>query len=79
MGGALAYSSTRLAVYLTMVLGDVGGGWSSTNLYYPLRAHHASFTAPLLRWLSTVDALFATRCLQSAASSDLISRPIRQA
>jgi hypothetical protein len=79
MGGALAYNSTCSAVCLTMVLGDLGGGWSSANLYHPLRACHASFTALLLRWLSTVNAAFAARCLQSAASSDLISCPIRQA
>ena len=79
MGGALAYNSTRLAICLTMVSGDADGGRFSANLYHPLRAHHASFMAPLLRWLSTVDAAFTTRCLQSRASSDLILHPICQA
>jgi hypothetical protein len=61
MGGALAYNFTHSAVCLTMVSGDAGGGWSSANLYHPLRACHASFMAPLLRWLLTVDAAFAAR------------------
>jgi hypothetical protein len=79
IGGALAYNFTCLVVCLTMVSGHVGGGWSSTNLYHPLRVHHASFMALLLRGLLTVDAAFVTHCLQSAASRDLISCPIRWA
>jgi hypothetical protein len=76
MGGALAYNSTCLAVCLTMVSGHVGGGWSSADLYHPLRLLHASFTTPLLKWLSTVDAAFVAGCLQSAASRDLMLHPI---
>ena len=79
IGGARAYNSTRSAVCLTMVSGHAGGGRSSADLYHPFRARHASFTAPLLRWLSTVEAAFAARCLRSAVSNDLISRPIRRA
>ncbi len=79
MGGARAYSSTRPAVCLIMVSGQAGGGRSSADLYHPLRVHHTSFTAPLLMWLSTVEAAFTACCLQSAVSKDLISRPIRQA
>ncbi len=79
MGGALVYKSTQSAVCLTIVSEHAGGGWSSANLYHPVRLLHASFTAPLLMWLSTVDAAFAARCLQSAASRDLILCPIRWA
>ena len=70
------YNSTCLAICLTMVSGHAGGCPSSANLYHPLRVHHASFTALVLRWLLMVDAAFVARCLQSAASKDLILCPI---
>jgi hypothetical protein len=79
MGGTFAYNSTHLAVCLAIVSGHAGGGRSSANLYHPLRARHASFTAPLLRWLLTVDVAFVAHCLRSAARKDLISRLIRRA
>jgi hypothetical protein len=76
MGGALMYNSTRLAVCFAIVSGHAGGGRSSAAQYHPLRAQHASFMAPLLKWLSTMDAALAAHCLQSTASEDLISWPI---
>ena len=76
MGGALAYNSTHLDVCFAIVSGHAGGGGSSAARYHPLRAYHASFTALLLTWLSTVDAALAARCLQYAASEDLILQPI---
>jgi hypothetical protein len=76
MGGALAYNSTHLAICFAIVSGHAGGGRSSAARYHPLRACHASFTALLLRWLLTVDVALAMRCLWSAASEDLILRPI---
>jgi hypothetical protein len=79
MGGALAYNSTHSAVCFTIVSGHVCGGRSSAAQYHPLRTRHASFMALLLRWLSTVDAALAARCLRYTASEDLISRPILQA
>ncbi len=79
MGEALAYSSTCSAVCLTMVSGHSVGGQSSTDLYHPLRACQASFTAPLLKWLLMVEVAFAAHCLRSAVSRDFISCPIRRA
>ncbi len=79
IGGTLAYESMHLAICLAMVSGHASGGQSSTILYHPLRAHHASFMAQLLRWLLTVDAAFVVHCLQSAARRDLILLPIRHA
>jgi hypothetical protein len=76
MGGALVYNSTRLAICYAIVSGHAGGGRFSAARYHPFRACHASFMAPLPRWLSTVDAALAARCLRSAASEDLILRLI---
>jgi hypothetical protein len=77
MGGAITYDSTCSAICLTMVSGHVGGGWSSANLYHPLRAHHVSIMTPLLKWLLTVEGAFAAHCLRSALSRDFILQPIR--
>lgn len=78
IGGALMYNSTCSAVCFAIVSGHAGGGRSSAALYHPLKACQASFTALLPRWLSTVDVALAVRCLQSAASDDLILQPIRR-
>jgi hypothetical protein len=79
MGGALVYNARRLAVCFAIVSGHAGGGWFSAARYHPFRARHASFMAPLPRWLLTMDAALAARCLRSAASEDLISRLILRA
>ncbi len=76
MGGALVYNSTRLTICFAIVSGHAGGRRFSATWYHPFRAHHASFMAPLPRWLSTVDAALAARCLWSAASEDLILKLI---
>jgi hypothetical protein len=79
MGGALVYNSTHSAVCFAIVSGHAGGGQFSAARYHPFRTCHAFLTALLPRWLSTVDAALAARCLRSAASEDLISRLILRA
>jgi hypothetical protein len=76
MGETLVYNSTHLAICFAIISGHAGGGQSSATQYHPLSACHASFLAPLLRWLSMVDAALAAHCLRSAASEDLILWPI---
>jgi hypothetical protein len=71
MGGALMYNFTSLAVCFAIVSGHAGGGRFSAARYHPFRAHHASFMAPLLRWLSTV--LQHWQRVVCSASEDLIS------
>jgi hypothetical protein len=74
-GGALTYSSTLSAVCFTIVSWHAGRGWSTANLYHPLRVRHASFMAPAPRWPSTSVAAFAAHCLRSTVREVLISRP----
>ncbi len=79
MGGALAYNSTHLAVCFAIISGHAGGGRSSAAQYHPLSACHASLMAPLLRWLSTVDAASVAHCVQSTAREAFILWPIQWA
>jgi hypothetical protein len=76
MVGALGYNSTCSAICFAIVSGHAGGGRSSTTRYHPLSARHTSLTAPLLRWLLTVDALSAACCVRSAARAAFTLRPI---